>query len=158
MLTLLLISARWVGLLGIIVAAIVGFARSESTSPITHSLIGLIFTFLFSLSQVMTVYYFVGMRTAIESICRARDLDESTVQEVRAVARRVIGPGIVLAILATVTLMAAGVGWIGRIPSWIHPVLAGVTVVAGIRTGIVEYRAFVRNAALFARATAEPAD
>ncbi|HUU46543.1 MAG TPA: hypothetical protein VM118_12500 [Acidobacteriota bacterium] len=155
MLTLLLISAKWVGLSGIVVAGVFGFFRAEATSPVTHSLIGLIFTFLFSLSQVMTVYYFVGMRTAIESICRARGLDDDIPKQARALVRDVVGRGVLLAILATVTLIAAGVGWIGRIPFWIHPVLAGVIVALGVRAGIVEYRAFVRNAAIFERVTGQ---
>lgn len=154
MLALLLISSKWIGMAGIVLLGCDRMFTWGLFPTDDHYIAGVIFPMFFALAQVMTIYYFYGMRKALVLACSRHDLDPGIGKEAVALKKRVAGRGYILSLLATAMPIAGGGAYFGPIPLWIHYVLAAATVVLGIQTAIVEYRCFRRNARLFERAAA----
>ena len=154
MLAFLLIAGKWLGLAGMASAAVIGWFWGARISWETHYFLGMTGTLLYALAQVMTTYYFLGMRTAIVRAVSRHGLDLSLAEEAQAIKKRVSRMGHILPLLATVTLIVAGGVLASKLPAWSHWTLGAVTMLLGIRSGVVELRAFRDNAALFERAAA----
>ncbi len=152
MLAFLLILGKWLGLGGMIATAIIGYAAPTHFTWDMHYLIGMIATFLFALAQVMTTYYFLGMRTAMVRAAAKYELGEDYANEAQAIKKSVSRLGHTLPLLATALLIVAGGVLFGKITPWIHWALGALTIVIGIKSGVDEWRAFRRNAILFERA------
>ncbi|MBI3871753.1 MAG: hypothetical protein HY304_01605 [candidate division Zixibacteria bacterium] len=154
MLAVLLIVAKWLGLLGMVAAGVIGFCIGDTVSLRTHYLIGLLSSMLFALAQVMTIYYFVGMRNALRRACTKHGLSDDVAALALTIKRSVSGRGYILSLLATVTMIMAGGALFGRMPAWVHYSLAILTIIGGVYTGAIEFGAFRRNADLFERTAA----
>lgn len=154
MLAFLLIAGKWLGLAGMIAAAIVGIVAPRAFTWDTHYLFGAVSTLLFALSQVMTTYYFIGMRTAIVRASARHELGGDFASEAQAIKKRVARLGHILPLLATATLIVAGGVLGGKITPWLHWALGTITIGLGVMSGRIEWRAFRKNAELFARTAA----
>lgn len=152
MLAFLLILGKWLGLGGMIATAVIGYTAPGMFSWDVHYLFGMVSTFLYALAQVMTTYYFLGMRTAIVRAAAKYELGEEYANEAQAIKKSVSRMGHILPLVATATLIVAGGVLFGKITPWIHWALGAVTIVLGIKSGVDEWAAFGRNAALFERA------
>ena len=149
MLAVLLIAAKWAGILGMIVSGLMRLVPAFAATPVTHYLTGMVSTLVFALAQVMTVFYFIGMQRSLQRACQRLSLDTEIVEQAVAIKKRVIARGFMLALLATTILILSGVTLTAMIPRWIHGVAVLITVVIGIRGALVEYGAFRANAALY---------
>lgn len=136
-----------------IATAIIGYAAPSMFSWDAHYLVGMVSTFLFALAQVMTTYYFLGMRTAMVRAAAKHNLGEEYVNEAQAIKKSVSRMGHILPLVATALLIVAGGVLFGKITPWIHWALGFVTILLGIKSGVDEWRAFRRNAILFERAS-----
>jgi hypothetical protein len=152
MLAFVLIFGKWLGLGGMIATAVIGYAAPATFTWETHYLLGMVSTFLYALAQVMTVYYFLGMRTAMVRAAAKYELGEEFTVEAQAIKKSVSRLGHLLPLLATAVLIVAGGALFGKITPWIHWALGGLTIVLGITSGVTEWRAFRQNAALYERA------
>ena len=152
MLAFFLILGKWLGLGGMIATAIIGYAAPTYFTWDMHYLIGMVSTFLFALAQVMTTYYFLGMRTAMVRAAAKYELGEAYANEAQAIKKSVSRMGHILPLVATAALIVAGGVLFAKITPWIHWALGAITIVLGIKSGVDELRAFRRNAALFERA------
>lgn len=155
MLAFLLIAGKWLGLGGMAATAVIGYAAPGTFSWETHYLFGMVSTFLYALAQVMTTYYFLGMRTAMVRAAAKYGLGEEFAAEAQAIKKSVSRMGHILPLLATAALIVAGGVLFGKITPWIHWVIGGLTILLGITSGVSELRAFKQNAALYERAAAQ---
>lgn len=138
-----------------IATAVIGYTAPTLFTWEAHYLFGMVSTFLYALAQVMTTYYFLGMRTAMVRAVAKYDLGEEFASEAQAIKKSVSRVGHILPLLATATLIVAGGVLFGKITPWFHWVLGALTIVFGIASGRAELRAFRRNAALYERAAAQ---
>lgn len=152
MLALLLISGKWVSIAGMIATAVIGYTAPTLFTWDTHYLFGMISTFMFALAQVMTTYYFLGMRTAMVRAAAKYELGAEYADEAQAIKKSVSRLGHILPLLATAALIVAGGVLFGKITPWIHWALGAATIVLGISSGVAEWKAFRRNAVLYERA------
>ena len=152
MLAFLLIAGKWLSIVGMMATAVIGYAAPTAVSWDTHYLFGMISTFLFALAQVMTTYYFLGMRTAMVRAAAKYELGDEFANEAQAIKKTVSRLGHILPLIATATLIVAGGVLFGKIAPWIHWVLGAITTVFGISSGVVEWKAFRQNAVLYDRA------
>ncbi|HEX9750734.1 MAG TPA: hypothetical protein VGB22_05550 [candidate division Zixibacteria bacterium] len=151
MLAILLIASKWFGLAGMAFVGVSRWLFPGAFTPDFHFTAGVIASLEFSLAQVMTIYYFYGMRRALVNACARHGLDTEIAAEAESLKRRVAGRGYILALLATATPIAGGGTVFGPIPGWVHYTLGTVTIALGCYTGVTEFRAFHRNARLFDR-------
>lgn len=152
MLAFVLIAGKWLSIVGMIATALIGYAAPAMFTWDTHYLFGMISTFLFALAQVMTTYYFLGMRTAMVRAAAKYGLGDEFASEAQAIKKSVSRMGHILPLVATAALIVAGGVLVGKITPWIHWALGSVTIVLGITSGVDEWKAFRRNAALYERA------
>lgn len=152
MLAFILILGKWLGLGGMLAAAIIGYSAPTLFTWDTHYLVGMVSTFLFALAQVMTTYYFIGMRTAMVRAAAKYELGDEYASEAQMIKKSVSRLGHILPLLATATLIVAGGVLFGKITPWIHWAFGGMTILLGMKSGMDEWRAFRRNAILFERA------
>lgn len=154
MLAFLLILGKWLGLGGMLATAVIGYTAPTLFTWETHYLFGMVSTFLYALAQVMTTYYFLGMRTAMVRAAAKYELGDEFASEAQAIKKSVSRLGHILPLLATATLIVAGGVLFGKITPWIHWALGALTIALGITSGRSELRAFKQNAALYERAAA----
>ena len=149
MLAALLIGSKWAGILGMIATGLMRVVPAFAATPVTHYLTGMVSIMVFSLAQIMTVFYFVGMKSALKRACLRLSLDTEIVDQAGAIKKRVAARGYLLALMATIVLILSGITLNGVIPRWIHAVAATITIAVGIWAAIVEFGAFRANATLY---------
>jgi hypothetical protein len=146
-----LIVAKWLGLAGMALAGILRLPFFEGMPLTSHYMAGMVSTFVMAAAQTMTIYYFIGMTKAVLLASHKYHLEGQYPEEARRIKKRVTSRGYIVLLLATVAMIAGGASLFGQIPLWIHWPLAITTILAGIATGITEFRTFKINAAFFDR-------
>lgn len=152
MLALVLIIAKWLGLLGMLAAGGLALALGNPPPPLLHYLLGMLSTFVMAAAQTMTIYYFLGMSRAVLRAAERHGLPDNVRAEAISLKKLVSGRGYLVLLLATATLIAGGGTLFGRFPGWIHITLACVTLLGGIYTAFIEFLGFRLNAAFYDRA------
>ena len=154
MLALILIIAKWLGLLGMAITGLLGLFLPVDVDPLIHYSLGMISAFLLAAAQTMTIYYFLGMSRAVLRASDRYKLADNVRAEAISLKKLVSTRGYLTLLLATATLIAGGGSLFGGLPTWVHYGLAIATVLAGIYTAFIEYIAFRLNAAFYDRVAA----
>lgn len=154
MLALVLIVAKWLGLLGMLATGGLGAVMANPLSLPLHYFWGMLSVFIMSAAQTMTIYYFLGMSRAVIQAAKRHDLPGNVRTEAINLKKMVSGRGYIVLLLATMTLIAGGATLFGRFPSWIHITIASATFLGGVYTAFIEFLAFRLNAAFYDRVAA----
>jgi hypothetical protein len=93
-----------------------------------HVLFGLFATFLVTLAQSMTMFFFIGTGKQVKDLVLSHSITEGFVQRTKVFKARVFPPAL-WAMLFTMATMILGGGVHTRlIPSWVHLTLATIAL------------------------------
>jgi hypothetical protein len=125
---LALLTASFVSLVCFIISVVMGIAMQGRVGLAQHSLFGFFTTFLVTLAQSMTMFYFIGTGKQVKELAANLPARTELIQRTRMFKAKVFPPA-TWAILFTMATMILGGGVDTRvIPSWVHSVLAAISL------------------------------
>ena len=108
-----------------------------------HVLFGFFSTFLVTLAQSMTMFYFIGTGKQVKDLVIEHSITEGFVQRTKAFKAKVFPPAL-WAMLFTMATMILGGGVHTRvIPWWVHFLLAAAALFFNLQAFVREIRAMV---------------
>ncbi len=90
-----------------------------------HILFGLFATFLVTLAQSMTMFYFIGTGKQVKDLVISHSITEGFVQRTKVFKARVFPPALWAMLFTMATMILGGGVHTKLIPSWVHLTLAG---------------------------------
>jgi hypothetical protein len=121
---LALLTASFVSIVCLIITAVMGFTMSGSPALSQHTLFGFFTTFIVTLSQSMTMFYFIGTGKHVKDLVAQAPSGQQFIQRTKVFKARTFPPAI-WAMLFTMAAMILGGGVHTRvIPSIVHSALA----------------------------------
>jgi hypothetical protein len=121
---LALLTASLVSIVCLVITLVMGFAMQGRDGLSQHFLFGLFTTFLVTLSQSMTMFYFIGTGKQVKELATNLTGGQELIRRTKVFKARVFPPAL-WAMLFTMAAMILGGGVDTRvIPSFIHLILA----------------------------------
>lgn len=125
---LALLTASLVSIVCFIAAVVMGFMMAGRTGFGQHFLFGFFTTFLVTLSQSMTMFYFIGTGKQVKDLVVSHPAGKEFIQRTKRFKAKVFPPA-TWAILFTMATMILGGGVHTRvIPSIVHTLLAAASL------------------------------
>ena len=138
--------------LGLIAAAVLGYALHGPTSPDMprHVLVALASCLLLLFSHCWIMFYLIGTGKAIKEAVKEHGLEPRFVEETKRF-KNVSYPWLMLAMAtAMATFILGGGAATGALPAWVHHALFYATVLSQGRALLLEKRVLVDNESLMA--------
>ena len=112
-------------LLSIVCFAISVYFGFASHGPVRqHVLFGLYATFLVTLAQSMTMFYFIGTGKQVKDLVLGHSITEGFVQRTKVFKARVFPPALWAMLFTMATMILGGGVHTKLIPAWVHLALA----------------------------------
>jgi len=127
---LALLTSALISIICFVVTLFMGFTMTARTALAQHVLIGLFTTFLVTLTQSMTMFYFIGTGKQVKDLARGLPSGARLVQRTKIFKAKVFPPAL-WAMLFTMATMIIGGGVHTRVawtPPLLHALLAGVSL------------------------------
>ena len=125
---LALLTTSFVSIVCYIITLVTGFSMQGRVGLSQHSLFGFFTTFLVSLAQSMTMFYFIGTGKQVKDLAANLPTGKELIQRTKMFKAKTFGPA-TYAILFTMATMILGGGVDTRvIPTWVHTVLATIAL------------------------------
>jgi len=123
-----LLTATLLSIICFVVAVIKGFTMHGSVAVSQHILWGFFATFLVTLSQSMTMFYFIGTGKHVKDLVANQPGGSDFIRRTKVFKAKVFPPAL-WAMLFTMATMILGGGVHTRvIPAWIHLMLAALSL------------------------------
>ena len=130
------------------ISVYLGFTMDGRANLQQHILFGLFATFLVTLSQSMTMFYFIGTGKQVKDLVISHSIAEGFVQRTKVFKARVFPPAL-WAMLFTMAVMILGGGVHTKvIPSWVHLGLAVLALFFNIQAFLREAKYMVEHSVL----------
>ena len=121
-----LLTTSLLSIICFLISVYFGFLATADVSQ--HVLFGLFTTFLVTLSQSMTMFYFIGTGKQVKDLVLSHSIEQNFIQRTKIFKARVFPPAL-WAMLFTMATMIVGGGTHTRvIPSVVHLVLAAAAL------------------------------
>ena len=101
-----------------------GFSMEGRANLQQHILFGLFATFLVTLAQSMTMFYFIGTGKQVKDLVISHSITEGFVQRTKVFKARVFPPALWAMLFTMATMILGGGVHTKLIPSWVHLSLA----------------------------------
>jgi hypothetical protein len=133
---LALLTAALVSIVCFIVTILMGFSVVKATLP-QHVLFGFFTTFLVTLSQSMTMFYFIGTGKQVKDLVASLPTGPQLVQRTKVFKAKVFPPSL-WAMLFTMATMIIGGGVHTKV-SWTPPILHAALAVVSLYFNVVAF-------------------
>ena len=130
------------------VAVYMGFTIDGRAVMQQHVLYGFFATFLVTLSQSMTMFYFIGTGKQVKDLVIEHSITEGFVQRTKAFKTRVFPPALWAMLLTMATMILGGGVHTRVLPSWVHLLLAAAALYYNIKAFVREAKAMIDHNAL----------
>ncbi len=127
---LALLTAALVSIISFVITLFMGFAIGDAAGLSQHFLFGFFTTFLVTLTQSMTMFYFIGMGKQVKDLVSALPAGGDFIRRTKVFKAKVFPPA-TWAILFTMATMILGGGVHTRavwVPPILHAALAGIAL------------------------------
>lgn len=141
-----LITATFLGLVGLGFCAVLGFTAISSADVFRHTSLSIFFTLLTLLAHSMTMFYLIGKGKAIREAVAEGGLEPGLYATMARTRRPVFSVGTVaMVVTMTAAILGGGVDT-GVIPAGVHSVLALSAVASNLAALRVEVIALLSSA------------
>jgi hypothetical protein len=142
---LALLTTSFVSIVCFVITLVMGFAMQGRDGLQQHFLFGFFTTFLVTLSQSMTMFYFIGTGKQVKDLAANLPKGKELIQRTRVFKARVFPPA-TWAILFTMATMILGGGVDTRvIPPLVHLLLAAAALYYNIRAFLREAKYMIEH-------------
>jgi len=111
-----------------VISVYLGFTMDGRAQMQQHVLFGFFATFLVTLAQSMTMFYFIGTGKQVKDLVLSHSITEGFVQRTKVFKARVFPPALWAMLFTMATMIVGGGVHTKRIPWWIHLVLAAAAL------------------------------
>lgn len=136
---------------GLIATTIGGYLASSGAEVGNHILMALVTVLLGLFSQSMTMFFFIGTGKEIKTKAKGQRDEAAVVADTRRFKARVFPIAFYSMIVLMITFIIGGGVHTGKVPSWVHALLAFASLLMYARAYWVELRAMDQNARLMER-------
>jgi hypothetical protein len=143
-----LLTTSLVSIVSFVISVYIGFTIDGPSHVQQHVLFGLFATFLVTLAQSMTMFYFIGTGKQVKDLVISHSITEGFVQRTKVFKARVFPPAL-WAMLFTMATMILGGGVHTRlIPSWVHLLLATAAFFFNVKAFYREAKYMIEHSVL----------
>jgi hypothetical protein len=107
-----------------LVTVYLGYAKPSSVSVSQHVLFGFFATFLVTLSQSMTMFYFIGTGKQVKDLVLGNSIDQAFIRRTKVFKARVFPPALWAMLFTMVTMIIGGGVHTRLVPTLVHTLLA----------------------------------
>jgi hypothetical protein len=125
-----------------------GFFMDGRANLQQHILFGLFATFLVTLAQSMTMFYFIGTGKQVKDLVINHSITEGFVQRTKVFKARVFPPALWAMIFTMATMILGGGVHTKVIPSWVHLLLSLTALFFNIQAFFREARYMIEHSVL----------
>jgi hypothetical protein len=148
-----LLTTTLVSIVSFVISVYLGFTINGGARVQQHVLFGLFATFLVTLAQSMTMFYFIGTGKQVKDLVISHSITEGFVQRTKVFKAKVFPPAL-WAMLFTMATMILGGGVHTKvhtkvIPSWIHLLLAAAALFFNLQAFFREAKYMIEHNALW---------
>jgi hypothetical protein len=142
---LALLTASFVSIVCFVITVVMGFAMQGRDGLSQHFLFGLFTTFLVTLAQSMTMFYFIGTGKQVKELAGNLTGGNELIQRTKMFKARVFPPAL-WAMLFTMAAMILGGGVDTRVvPSFVHLLLAVIALYYNIVAFLKEAKYMIEH-------------
>src|SRR5678816_1343864 len=128
-----LLTTSFLSIVCFAISVYLGFALDGRANLQQHILFGLFATFLVTLSQSMTMFYFIGTGKHVKDLVISHSITEGFVQRTKVFKARVFPPALWAMLFTMATMILGGGVHTKLIPSWVHLTLAAVALLFNLQ-------------------------
>jgi hypothetical protein len=125
---LALLTASFVSIVCFIITAVMGFLISDRSGISQHFLFGFFTTFLVTLAQSMTMFYFIGTGKMVKDSVASHPAGQELVQRTKRFKAKVFPPSLWAMLFTMATMIVGGGVDTHVIPTFVHTILATVAL------------------------------
>jgi hypothetical protein len=115
-----LLTTTFLSIVCFAVSVFFGFTMEDRTELQLHILFGVFATFLVTLAQSMTMFYFIGTGKQVKDLVISHSITEGFVQRTKVFKARVFPPSLWAIVFTMATMILGGGVHTKVIPSWVH--------------------------------------
>jgi hypothetical protein len=138
-----LLTASLLSIICFVISVYLGFTIDSRAVMQQHVLVGFFATFLVTLSQSMTMFYFIGTGKHVKDLVIEHSITEGFVQRTKVFKTRVFPPALWAMLFTMATMILGGGVHTKVIPWWVHFGLAAAALFFNIQAFVREARAMI---------------
>ena len=119
-----LLTTSFLSIICLVLSIYFGFTMEARAQLQLHILFGVFATFLVTLSQSMTMFYFIGTGKQVKDLVIGHSITEGFVQRTKIFKARVFPPSLWAIVFTMLAMILGGGVHTKMIPSWVHLTLA----------------------------------
>jgi len=140
-----LLTTSFLSIVCFAISVYLGFALDGRANLQQHILFGLFATFLVTLSQSMTMFYFIGTGKHVKDLVISHSITEGFVQRTKVFKARVFPPALWAMLFTMATMILGGGVHTKMIPSWVHLTLAAVALLFNLQAFFREAKYMIEH-------------
>src|SRR5262245_3425668 len=119
-----LLTTSFLSIVCFIVTAVLGFSIQGRAGVYQHSLFGFFTTFLVTLAQSMTMFYFIGTGKQVKELAANQPSGNEFIRRTKVFKARVFPPALWAMLFTMATMIIGGGVDTHVVPTWVHTGLA----------------------------------
>ena len=143
-----LLTTSLLSIICFVISVYLGFTLDGRTNVQAHVLFGLFATFLVTLAQSMTMFYFIGTGKQVKDLVISHSITEGFVQRTKVFKARVFPPALWAMLFTMATMILGGGVHTNFIPSWVHLGLAAAALFFNIQAFFREAKYMIEHSVL----------
>src|SRR4030095_3749824 len=143
-----LLTTSFLSIVCFAISVYLGFTLQGRENLQPHILFGLFATFLVTLSQSMTMFYFIGTGKQVKDLVISHSIAEGFVQRTKVFKARVFPPALLALLFSLATMILGGGVHTRMIPSWVHLTLAILALFFNLQAFFREAKYMIEHSVL----------
>jgi hypothetical protein len=123
-----LLTASLLSIIVFVITIVMGFTMQSGANVSQHILWGFFATFLVTLSQSMTMFYFIGTGKHVKDLVANRPTGNEFIRRTKVFKAKVFPPALWAMLFTMATMILGGGVHTRMIPTWVHTVLAAISL------------------------------
>jgi tellurite resistance protein TehA-like permease len=140
-----LLTTSLLSIISFVISVYLGFTIQGPARVQQHVLFGLFATFLVTLAQSMTMFYFIGTGKQVKDLVISHSITEGFVQRTKVFKAKVFPPALWAMLFTMATMILGGGVHTNVIPKLVHTLLAAAALFFNVQAFVREVKYMVEH-------------
>jgi hypothetical protein len=140
-----LLTTSLLSIICFLIAVYLGFTVDSPAHMQQHVLFGFFATFLVTLAQSMTMFYFIGTGKQVKDLVISHSITEGFVQRTKVFKARVFPPALWAMLFTMAAMILGGAVHTKRLPWWVHLLLASAALYFNLQAFFREVKYMIEH-------------